>query len=172
MVQPLGPIQCGRCSGLVNASKTSRRGASTTRVTTTSRSDGVVNVVAPTSCAVAMIPLPLLEVLYVLIQSFEALVPKAAIALGPLDDLPQRRRLEPAGAPLCLAAARDEAGVLEHPEVLGDRGAAHRERRRELLDRGRTGGEAREDRAPRRVGQGGEGGAQGVRCHVSNPSVS
>src|SRR2546422_496012 len=47
MVQPLGPnIQCGGCSGLVQASKTSPRGAATTRVLTNSPSDGVVNVVA------------------------------------------------------------------------------------------------------------------------------
>jgi hypothetical protein len=48
MVQPFGPsIQCGTCPGLVQASQTSLRGASTTRVMTISRSDGVLNVVAP-----------------------------------------------------------------------------------------------------------------------------
>src|SRR2546422_11146654 len=42
-VKPLGPNQRRRCSGLVNASKTSARGASKTRVRTTSRSDGIVS---------------------------------------------------------------------------------------------------------------------------------
>src|ERR1700676_1121804 len=43
MVQPSGPsIQCGRYFGLVQASKTSLRGALKTRVTTISRSVGVV----------------------------------------------------------------------------------------------------------------------------------
>src|SRR6266545_6909511 len=65
MVQPLGPnIQCGRCLGSVQASKTSLRGASTTRAMTISRSDGVVNVVARTLCAVAMSLLPSFQELY------------------------------------------------------------------------------------------------------------
>src|SRR5262249_14055778 len=126
MVQPSGPIsQCGTCSGLVQASQTSRRGASTTRVMTTSRSDGVVNVVTPTLLAAAILPLLLLQVFEVLIQPFEARVPEAAKVLGPLGDLLERRRPEPAGAPLRLAPARDQAGALEHPEVLGDGGATH-----------------------------------------------
>src|ERR1700674_3952102 len=107
MVQPLGPnIQWGRCSGLVQASKTSRRGASKTRVMTTSRSDGVVNVVTPTLVAVAMMPLLLFHMFQVMIQSCVALVPEAAIELGPLGDRLDRRRLEAAGSPLRLPAAR------------------------------------------------------------------
>src|SRR5215212_3163813 len=45
MVQPSGPsIHCGRYSGLVQASKTSRRGASSSRVMTISWSVGIVTV--------------------------------------------------------------------------------------------------------------------------------
>src|SRR5258706_16002180 len=45
--QPLGPNQRLSSSGLVNASKTSRRGASKTRVITTSRSVGVETINPP-----------------------------------------------------------------------------------------------------------------------------
>ena len=81
---------------------------------------------------------------------------KRRIVLGPLGDLLERRRLEPARAPLRLAASGDQAGALEHPEVLRDGRAAHRERRRKLLDRGRALGEAGEDRPARGVGEGRE----------------
>src|SRR6266542_1968057 len=167
MVQPSGPnIQFGTCSGFVNASKTSLRGASTTRVMTTSRSDGVVNVVVPALLSVAMLLLLFFHALEVLVESLVARVPETAIVLRPLGDLFERRRFEPAGAPLRLAAARDEAGALEHAEVLGNGRAADRERRGNLFDRGRAGGEAGENRAARRVGEGGKGRTQVIRCHL------
>jgi hypothetical protein len=56
--------------------------------------------------------------------------------------------------------------------VLGDGGTAHREGRRELLDRRRAPGEAGEDRTARRVGQRGESGAQGIGGQLSNLSVN
>src|SRR5262249_1381517 len=166
-VQPLGPYQCGRCSGSVKASKTSRRGASRGRGVTISRSDGVGSVVAPRLGVVAMILLLLLQVVEVLVQPCEALVPEATIVLGPLGHILERSRLEPSGAALRVAALADQAGALEHAEVLGDGGAAHRERLGELLDRGRALGEASEDRPARRIGEGGEGDAQGVSSHAS-----
>src|SRR3954462_11728173 len=85
-VHPLGPNQCGTCSGLVKASQTSLRGASKTRVMTISRSDGVVNVVAPKSVATAIIFLLFFQVLEIFVQSSEGLIPEAAIALGPNGD--------------------------------------------------------------------------------------
>jgi len=39
--------------------------------------------------------------------------PETAIILGPLGDFLEWRRLEPVGAPLRLAAARDETGALD-----------------------------------------------------------
>src|SRR5262249_23641118 len=143
-VQPLGPYQCGTWSGLVKASKTSRRGAAKRRVMTISRSDGVANVVAPGLPGVAMTLLPGFHVLEVLVQPCEALVPEAAIALGPRGHVLNRSRLEPAGAALRVPALADQTGAFEHPEVLGDGGPAHRERLGEFLDRGRALGEAGE----------------------------
>src|SRR5579885_1222692 len=122
IVQPSGPSShCGTCCGSVHAAQTSRRGASNTRVITISRSDGVLNRVRPISLFAATIVLLLL--LFLLLQRFEVAVeprvaglPEAAVALGPLRHLPERRRLEPAGAELCLAATRDQAGALQHAQ--------------------------------------------------------
>jgi len=60
-----------------------------------------------------------------------------------------------------VLAAREQTRSLEHPQVLGDGGQRHRERARELSD-GRVGGARQpgEDRATRRIGESGEGGAQ------------
>src|SRR5882724_1431481 len=136
MLQPSGPsIHLVTCSGFVQQSNTSARGASTTRVTTISRSEGVAKVVAPTLSAVVIVVLLVLKVVEVVVEAFVAGVPEAAVALGPLRDLLERRRLEPAGAPLRLASAGDQAGALEHAQVLRDRGPAHGEWRRQLLDR-------------------------------------
>src|SRR5918992_1490745 len=130
IVHPSGPvIQCGTCSGFVQASQTRRRGASTTRVMTTSRSVGVVSVVVPTLFAFAVATFLLLgfEVLEKRIESVVIRVPDAAIALGPLGHFLERRRLEPHRTPLRLATARDEAGPLQDSQVLGDGRPAHRE---------------------------------------------
>src|SRR5437763_12818739 len=65
MLQPSGPSsQCGTCLGLVQASQTSLRAASMTRVATISRSDGVVNVVALSFFTVAMDASPFLLVIH------------------------------------------------------------------------------------------------------------
>src|ERR1700754_2883982 len=112
MVQPSGPsIQFGTCSASVNASKTSLRGASNTRVIATSLSEGVVNVVVPASFVVSMILL--LHLLQVCVQPGVAGVPELSVVLGPLSDLTQRRRLEPARAPLSLPSPGDETCPLE-----------------------------------------------------------
>src|ERR1700734_3478130 len=89
MTHAPGPMsQCGRCVGFVYASNTIRRGASTTRVTSISRSDGVVNDVvcraASVFFAVTMTLLLCLHVLEIRVQSLVALVPELPIALGPL----------------------------------------------------------------------------------------
>jgi hypothetical protein len=93
--------------------------------------------------------LQFLELLEVRVEPREARVPEAPEFLSPLDNFLERRRLEPPRSPLGLASAGDEPGMFEHPEVLGDRGSAHRERRRELLDGGRAGRESGEDRPSR-----------------------
>src|SRR5690606_21277166 len=58
------------------------------------------------------------------------------------------------------AAARDQAGALEHLEVAGDGGKAYLERLGQLVHGGLSACEAREDGSPRWVRQGGERAAQ------------
>src|SRR6185503_6615116 len=108
------------CSAFVQQSNTNSRGASTTRVTSISVSDGVAKLVVPVLWAVVIVVLLLLQVLEVVVEPFVARIPEAAVVLGPLGDLLERRRLEPARSPLRFAAACDETRALEHPQVLRD----------------------------------------------------
>jgi len=57
---------------------------------------------------------------------------------------------------LRIAPARDDARLLEHFEVPGDRGETDVERRRELEDGGVSRGEALDNGPPRRVAEGGK----------------
>ena len=99
-----------------------------------------------------------LQLVEILIQPVVALLPEAAIGLGPLGDVFQRLGPQAAGAPLSVAAARDESGTLENVEVLRDRRLRDRERCGELGNGGLTRGEPGEDRPPGRVGEGCEAG--------------
>ena len=60
---------------------------------------------------------------------------------------------------------RDQAGALEHAEVLRDRGHAHREWRRQLGDRALARGEAGEDGSTGRIGEGGKRDAEVIGRH-------
>src|SRR5574341_603788 len=84
------------CSGFVQAFQTRSRGASMTRVITTSRSDGVVYAVTPPLAAVTMLLLRFLEVLEIAIEPLKARLPEAAVVLRPVGDLLEGGRLEPA----------------------------------------------------------------------------
>ena len=77
----------------------------------------------------------------------------------------QRCRIELAGPPLRLAAARDQAGALQHLEMFGNSGRGHFEWRGELRDRCLARGEACKDRASGRVGESCEGCAEVIRRH-------
>src|SRR5213594_3786262 len=90
-----------------------------------------------------------LQFLEVALQLVEALLPVAPVVLDPVGDVLERIRLEPAGPPLRLAAALDQARALEHLEVLGHRGQADVEGLGQFHDRGLARGEARHTRAPR-----------------------
>ena len=75
--------------------------------------------------------------------------------------------IEPGRSPLRLATARDQTGLLEKLEVLGDRGKRHVERLGQLRDRRLAGPQAGEDRPAGRIGEGGEDGAESVGRHFS-----
>src|SRR5262249_37774912 len=64
-----------------------------------------------------------LQLLQIEIEAIEALVPEAAIAFEPAVDVLERSRFDPARPPLRFAAAHDQAGALQHLEMLGDGGA-------------------------------------------------
>src|SRR2546421_106560 len=113
------------------------------RVMTSSRSPASAAVLA-----LASIPLLLLlrlQLAEVLVQAIEAFFPKLPVVLQPIGSILQRTRCEPAGPPLRLAAAFDQTGALQHLEVLGYRGKAHRERLGEFSDGNLTRNEARQD---------------------------
>src|SRR5688572_16041277 len=114
VVKPRGPHQCVTWLGSVHVSNTSSRGASKSRVTTSSRS-----AVGPAGSLLAAMLLSLsLQVVQVITQAVEALVPEAAVGLHPVRDVLESVRPQPAGPPLGRAAARDEARALEYLEVL------------------------------------------------------
>jgi hypothetical protein len=92
------------------------------------------------------------DALDLLVEPLEPVAPDLAVPLDPIGRLFQWRHLETAGSPLCLAAASDQPGPLEHLEVLGNRLETDRERPRQLIDRGFTFGQPGENRTPGRIG--------------------
>ena len=75
------------------------------------------------------------QFLQIVVEAVEARFPDVAIALGPVGHFLEGAGLDPAGPPLGLASARDQARALEHAQVLRDGGHAHVERLGELGDR-------------------------------------
>src|SRR5205085_5707106 len=111
------------CSHEVCASNTRSRGASNCRVSTSSSSPRVVTF--NSRSAAAMFPLLPFHLLEISVELVVAFLPERPVGLRPvghvLDGLrPQARR-----PTLRLPAAGDEAGPLQHLEVLRDRGLAH-----------------------------------------------
>src|SRR6266851_8031372 len=174
IVKPFGPAQHAIRSGSAHALQTRLRGASKMRVMTSSRS---ADSVAALLVAAIFLLLHLrfllfhLQVAQINIQTIEALLPEAAIILDPVGGVPERTRLEPARTPLRLAAARDQAGALQHLEMLGDRRKAHLEGFSQFSYRGLACGEASENRAPGGIGERGEGGIE-VGRHLWNRGVN
>src|ERR1700730_2410838 len=98
------------------------------RVMTSSRSpaSAAVLVLAPKSVLLRF------QLAEVIVQAIEAFFPEMPVVFQPIGGVLERTSFERAGSPLRLAAAVDQAGALQHLEVLGDRGKAHRERLRHL----------------------------------------
>jgi hypothetical protein len=104
--------------------------------------------------------------LQALVEPVEASLPEATVRLEPFDSLLQRRPLQARRPKLGRAAARDQPRALQHLEVLGNRLDADRERLGQLVHSCLTLCEARQDLAPRWVGEGCEGTCQLVKCHL------
>src|SRR6185503_5520657 len=113
------------CLQLVCASKTSVRGASKVRVTTTSVSLGVVNVVACLFVAGIFPPFLRVEVCEIEVESLVALIPELPEITRPFSDFLERRRIQAARTPLRVSPARDQACLLQYTKVFGDRRTTH-----------------------------------------------
>src|ERR1700754_1121199 len=184
-VMPSQPYHFLTCSALVMASKTRRRGASNTRVSTISRSDGVVTFRAlPTRVSTRLLLFcrclgfhvsPCfgfflrLQRLQVIVEPVEILVPEPAGILQPAVGLREGGRCDAARPPLRLPAARDQSRMLQHLQVLRDRGHAHGKRLRQFGNGSFAERQSRQNRPPRRIGKRGEGGGERV-GHNAKPT--
>src|SRR5919107_5919593 len=151
--KPFGPHQRASRSTSVQARHTVSRGASNVRTISSSAPCGAVvfGAMVPSCCvevvwsAGALAPglaprlarrlrLLGLELAQVVVEPVEALVEEAAVVLEPAVDALQSLGSEAAGTPLRLPPAGDEAGALQHLQMLRDGGQAHAERLCELRD--------------------------------------
>ena len=94
------------------------------------------------------------------VEAIETFLEEPAIVFEPVVDVLERLRLDAAGAELRFAAARDQAGALQHLEMLGDRRQAHGERFCQFHDGGFAERQAGQDGAAGRIGERGEGGVE------------
>src|SRR5262245_48518164 len=100
-----------------------------------------------------------------LVEPVEPVTRDIPVALDPVRSDAKGCDLQAARPPLRVAAAGDQPGPLEHLEMYGDRLEADGERVSQLVHRGLSVGETRQDDSPRRDGQSRKGEAQLVRWH-------
>src|SRR5262245_1075845 len=150
VVQGAGVSHFLTCSGFVQASQTKQRGTSTVRFRTSSKRSlprwllsGMFPPSAPLGVQFADI-------------SFHSVEPRAPERVLPVD--PGFRVIERAGqhaagphTPDLLAT--DQPALLQHLQMLQQRGHGHGKRLGDLADRRRAAAQSVDDRAPRRVGQ-------------------
>ena len=96
------------------------------------------------------------------IETVEAVGPLGVRAAEPVVHGEEALELKSRRAALTVAAPADEAGPLQHLEMLGDGGLGQRGGRRELDDPSLASREALEDGPAGGVGKGGEGAAQWI----------
>src|SRR5579859_2186354 len=114
LVKPRGPHHFATCLGSVHALKTRSRGASKTRVNSTSRgAESVTGLLAA-----AMFFLLRLKFAKIVIKAVKAFVPESAVMLDPVGHALERLGPQAAGPPLGVAAPGNQPGTLEHLQVL------------------------------------------------------
>ena len=96
------------------------------------------------------------------IKAVQAVGPFGMGAPQPVVHREQALEVKPRRATLAVPGPSDEAGPLQHLEVLGDGRLGQRGGFGELDDAGFSGREALEDRSASGVGKRREGGAEGV----------
>ena len=104
------------------------------------------------------------------VQPAEALLRLAPVALDPLGHQVEHLGFQVTGPTLRVALLGDQAGVLQHLEVLGDGLDGHVVRCGELADRGVTDRQPSDQVAAGGVGQGGEDPGQLVIDHGGSRS--
>src|SRR5258708_27188513 len=168
------------------ASNTRCRGASNSRDIAISRSEGAVIFRVLSTLASTMLLLAhfgftfwprcgldcLLRLLFRLhlfqevVEAIEILVPEFPEVSEPAVDLPERHRRDPARPPLRLAPARDQAGMLQHLQVLRNRRKAHVKGFCEFHHRRLAERQPRQARPAGRIGECRKGRAEGVNRHL------
>jgi len=96
------------------------------------------------------------------LEAIKAVGPFGVGSAEPVIHREQAVDPKPRGTALALARASDEAGALQHLQMLGDRRLRHRERRRELNDASVACRELLEDCPASGVGKGRERQAEGI----------
>src|SRR6266403_2695202 len=105
LVNLWGPHHRARCFASVHTLNTSSRGASNTRVRTNSFPSLAMKLPA------AMVFLLFLHVAQIVIQAVQTLRPEPLVVRQPIGNVLERRGSDPAGAPLSVTAAGNQAGV-------------------------------------------------------------
>src|SRR6185312_13053117 len=122
VVKPLGPHHSPSRLGSVKQENTSARGASNTR--TPSITFGSLSrsrlLLADMAFLLARLLFFALQLTQIVVEAVEPLFPEPAVALEPFVHVLERLWLDLAGPPLRLARAGDQAGPLQHLEVLRD----------------------------------------------------
>ena len=111
----------------------------------------------------------ILQLLQIQFEAIQTLLPELAVFIHPAGGRLQRPRFKPAGPPLRPARPRDEARVLEHLEMLGNRRQRQVKRLGKFIDRFFTPGKLRQNVPPRRIGQCGKGCAKRVVHAITLP---
>src|SRR6185437_5820724 len=167
VVKCSGPHHFVTSSGSVHTCQTSSRGASSSRSITI-----VCSLIV--CCPSAIVVCLSLDLHQMCREPIEPSFPDPPVLLEPFGHRAQRCALEPRRSQLRRPSAGDQAGPLEHLEVLGDGLQAEREGLGKLVhgDHALL-GEPRDDRTARGVGQGRERDAQLVgRDRTHPPSLS
>src|SRR5687768_992382 len=119
-------------------------------------------------CASRLLPPPLplsylwlrLHVAQHCIEAVKTRLPERAVALQPLVRFLEPSGFDAAGTPLRVAAARDQARMLEYLQMLGDRRLTHCKRLRQFHHRRLSGRKPRDDRPPGGICKRGERGIE------------
>src|SRR5262249_5977963 len=141
-VKYFGPHQRIKCSGSVHAFQTNSRGASKTRVMTSSRSgdfaEGSFFLAAMLfllGFRLSVLRLAFLQLAQIFVKASEVFSPGPAMPPPPARAPLESPRRDPAGPPLGVAPALDQSRLLQHLEVLRDGGQTHLEWLGQLPDR-------------------------------------